>query len=84
MKVYRVAAFSLGDKHQGDKIVFNSLEDMEQAYNDVDNGLDIYVKTEEGEVTKLLHQMINTKIYDGSIRLSARLKKGEKIGEEGA
>lgn len=80
MKVYKVASFSLGDKHQGDKIVFNSIVDMEQAYKDIDNGLDIYVQTEDGEVTKLLHQMVSSKIYDGSIRLSARPQHGEMEG----
>ena len=55
---------------------------MEQAYKDIDNGLDVYVEIEAGEetveVTKLLHQMINTKIYDGNIRLSARIIKDKE------
>lgn len=77
--IYNVVDFSLGDKITGDVIVFKTIEDMENAYKDIDNGKDIYVKTDKGEITKLLHQMINTKIYDGSIRLSA--KHGNKTLE---
>jgi len=75
MVEYEVEDFSLGDKVKGDNIVFKSMGDMEQAYKDIDNGNDIYI-VKDGVVTKLLHQMINTKIYDGSIRLSARKVKG--------
>ena len=61
------------------RIVFLSLEDMERAYQDIDNGNDIYVR-KDGLVTKLLHQMISTRVYDGTIRLSARQQEGETIG----
>ena len=71
METYKVLEFSLGSKIQGDKIVFSSIEDMERAYKDIDNGNDIYVEKDE-KITKLLHQMISAKIYDGSITLSAR------------
>ena len=40
MKVYEVEDFSLGDKHKGDRIIFKSLNDMEKAYGDIDNGRD--------------------------------------------
>jgi len=46
------------------------MDDMESAYKDVDNGRDIYIE-KDGIVTKLLNQMISSKIYDGSITLSA-------------
>lgn len=74
MGEYSVVDFSLGDKVNGDKIIFKSVDDMEQAYKDIDNGNDIYI-VKDGIVTKLLHQMINGKIYDGSIRIGAK-KKG--------
>jgi hypothetical protein len=81
-KVYEVEEFSMGSKHDADKIIFKSVDDMEQAYQDIDNGKDIYV-VKDGLVTKFLHQMINAKIYDGTIQLSARKQKGEKVkGEE--
>jgi len=82
MGVYNVVDFSLGDKTEGDKIVFQSVDDLEKAYKDIDNGKDIYV-VKDALVTKLLHQMISGKIYDGSIRLSAKRKQGEQIGEVG-
>ena len=73
METYEVEDFSLGSRTQGDRIVFKSLEDMERAYREIDNGNDIYIE-KEGYITKLLHQMISAKIYDGTITLSA--KKG--------
>lgn len=75
-KIYEVEEVSIGSKHEGDKIIFGSVKDMEEAYKDIDNGKDIYV-VKEGIVTKFLHQMISTKIYDGTIQLSARKQKGE-------
>ena len=71
METYKVLEFSLGSKIQGDKIIFSSIEDMEAAYKNIDNGKDIYIE-KDGVITKLLHQMISAKIYDGSITLSAR------------
>jgi hypothetical protein len=71
-KVYNVMEFSLGDRTLGDRIIFKSLGDMEQAYKDIDNGNDIYVQTEDGLITRLLNQMISSKIYEGSIKLSAK------------
>ena len=71
MEAYDVIELSLGEKTEGDKIVFKSIEDMEQAYKDIDNGKNIYVK-KDGLVTKILNQMVTNKIYDGSIRLSAK------------
>ena len=75
METYNVLEFSLGSKTQGDRIVFSSIDDMETAYKDIDNGKDVYIE-KDGIITKLLHQMISAKIYDGNITLSA--KKGEQ------
>jgi len=79
MKVYEVEAFSLGDKNVGDRIIFKSLEDMEKAYDDIDNGRDIYVQEADGLISKILNQAINSKIYEGTIKLSARKGKDEVI-----
>jgi hypothetical protein len=78
-KVYEVEAFSLGDKKIGDKIIFKSLEDMEKAYDDIDNGRDIYVQEADGLISKILNQAINSKIYEGTIKLSARKGKNEEV-----
>ena len=80
-KAYKVESFRLGSKSSGDQIVFASLEDMEQAYKDVDNGKDIYIE-KDGVITKLLQPMLTSKIYDGSIVLSARVGPGEPKKEE--
>lgn len=80
--VYEVEEFSLGDKIKGDKIVFQSLKDLEQAYKRIDNGGDIYLRTPDGLVTKILNQMINVKVYEGSIILCARQQKDETIEGE--
>ena len=78
MKVYKVENITLASKQEEDKIVFSSIEDMEKAYKDIDNGKDIYVQTDDGLVTKLLHQMINTRIYEGTIKISAKVAEGEE------
>ncbi len=46
METYKVEDFSLGSRTQGDKIVFKTLEDMERAYKDIDNGNDVYIEKE--------------------------------------
>ena len=76
-KSYRVESFRIGTKGQFDQIVFATLEDMEQAYKDIDNGRDIYIE-KDGVVTKLLQPMLTNKIYDGTIVLSARVSPSEK------
>ena len=78
-KSYKVESFRIGNKEQGDQIVFATLEDMEQAYKDIDNGRDIYIE-KDGIVTKLLQPMLTSKIYDGKIVLSARV--GSSSGKE--
>jgi len=74
-KIYGVEEISVGDKQKKDIIVFKSVDDMERAYTDIDNGKNIYVE-KDGLVTKLLNQMITSKVYEGKIQISARMKKG--------
>lgn len=69
--IYEVDEISIGQQG-GDRIVFKNKEDMEEAYRDVDNGNDIYVM-KDGLITKLLHQMISAKIYEGKIQISAKV-----------
>ncbi len=79
-ETFEVESFSLGDKLAGDKIVFKSLEDLNRAYKEIDNGRDIYI-CHEGEITILPYRMLSTKLYDGSITLSA-MKTTEKSNEK--
>ena len=71
METYKVEEFSIGSNTQTDKIIFKSLEDMEKAYKDIDNGNHIYLE-KDGVVTKILNPMISGKIYDGKITLGAK------------
>lgn len=75
---YEVEELSIGDKVKGDKIVFKSREDLERAVSDIDNAKDIYVIEPDGSLTLLLNRVINTKVYDMSIKLSAVVTKDEK------
>ncbi len=52
------------------KIVFDSIEDLERAHREINDGKDIYVVI-EGEVIKLLNQELSSKVYDGRIKLAA-------------
>jgi hypothetical protein len=82
-KTYLVESFRIGSKSEGDQIVFASIEDMEQAYKDIDNGRDIYIE-KDGVCTKLLQPMLTSKIYDGTIVLSARVRRSESAEEVGS
>ena len=77
-KVYNVAEFSLGEKNSGDRIVFNSIEDLEKASKDLDNARDVYVRL-SGIITRIPHRTISTKVYEGSLRLSAMDTQSETI-----
>jgi hypothetical protein len=79
-KVYDVEEFRMGDKTCVDRIVFASVEELEQAYRDLDNGNDIYVRA-DGLITKVLHKIITNKIYEGSLILSALDRPNESKEE---
>lgn len=81
-KVYEAEEISLGDAQNKNRIVFKSVEELNKAYVDIDNGREIYVRDlRDGLVTKILNQMITSGVYEGKIQLCARQKQGEKIGE---
>ena len=77
-KAYKVEELRIGDKTQTNRIVFASLEEMELAHKDLDNGKNIYVREPDGMVTKILHQMVSYRIYEGTLLLSARPDKEKK------
>ena len=80
--VYEAEEISLGDKQDKNRIVFKSVAELDKAYNDIDNGREIYVKdVRDGLIRKIPNQMVNTGVYTGKIDLCARQKQGEKIGE---
>lgn len=67
---YNVDEYTLG-KPSENRIIFKTVEDMNMAYKDLDNGNDISI-VKDGVVIKLLHQLINTKVYDGTLLLCAK------------
>lgn len=71
METYEVIEMTVGNKTDKEKIVFMNTDDLERAYKEIDEGRDIYV-SKDGEVTRILHQMISAKIYNGQILLCAK------------
>jgi hypothetical protein len=68
---YEVESFSIGNIGTGkNKIVFRTLEDLEQAYKDIDNGRDIYI-VKDGIITRVPHQSISSAVYELRIEMSA-------------
>jgi len=78
-KAYKVDEMRIGDKAQA-RIVFASLEEMELAWKDLDNGKNIHVQEPSGLVTKILYQMVSFRIYEGTLLLSARVGEEKKEG----
>lgn len=76
-KIYSVEELILGDKAKGDRIIFHTIEDLESAYRDLNDGKDIYVEKEE-IVTLLPHRMIAGRLYDGTLVLTA-MKTGKRV-----
>lgn len=77
MKTFEVDEISLGESNKGDRIVFKSIEDLQAAREEVDNGKGLFVMTPDGLITEFPHRMIYQKIYDGTIKLSAKMKMKE-------
>ena len=75
---FEVEEMSIGDKTKGDRIVFKSRDDLERVYKEIDNAKNIYIIEPDGTATLLLNRVINTKVYDMSIKLSARITKEDK------
>lgn len=68
---YEVSDFSLGLATKADNIIFLSVEELDEAYKDIDNGKDFYIK-KDGVVYKILRSMVVGKIADGKITLGAK------------
>jgi hypothetical protein len=69
-RIYTVEELVLGNKNEGDKIVFHTIDDLENAYKDLSDGKDIYVE-KDGMITRLPQRMISGKVYDGTLVLTA-------------
>ncbi len=75
IRKFRIEELYHNDKG-GDRIVFSTVEELEQAHKEINDGRDIYVVMGD-EVIKLLCQDVGPKIYDGRIRLAAKVKQAK-------
>lgn len=69
-RIYSVEELILGDKVKGDSITFHTMDDLESAYRDLNDGKDIYVE-KDGIITLLPQRMISGRVYDGTLVLTA-------------
>jgi len=68
---FHIHELNLDQSSATQKIVFESVEDLDQAHRAINDGKDIYVVIKD-EVIKLLNQELSSKVYDGRIKLAAR------------
>ena len=77
IRTFHIHQLNLSQSAATQKIVFDSIDDLECAHREINDGKDIYVVV-EGEVIKLLNQELSSKIYDGRIKLAAVYKEEKK------
>lgn len=77
LHMFHIHEMNLERTDVAQKIVFDSIEDLEQAHRDINDGKDVYVVLGD-EVIKLLNQELSSKVYDGRIKLAARYQKSEE------
>jgi len=71
LHTFHIQEMNLDRSDVAQKIVFGSIDDLEQAHREINDGKDIYVVLED-EVIKLLNQELSAKVYDGRIKLAAK------------
>jgi hypothetical protein len=79
-RIYSVEDLILGDKLKGDKITFQTIEDLDSAYRELNDGKDIYVE-KDGVITLLPQRMISGRVYDGTLVLTATSDRGVRGGD---
>ena len=81
-KSYDVVEYTVGSTKQDERITFSTVDEMEKAYQDVNDGADfnVKIKNESGEarILKVSHKMVRQKLYEGRIQFGAVPSKGEK------
>ena len=75
--MFHIREMDMAQSSTAQKIVFDSIEDLEQAHREINDGKDIYVVLGD-EVIKLLNQELSSKVYDGRIKLAAKYKRSEE------
>ena len=71
VRMFHIHQMDLEQSSATQKIVFDSIEDLERAHREINDGKDIYVVLDD-EVIKLLNQELSSKVYDGRIKLAAK------------
>ncbi len=71
VRMFHIHQMDLDQSSSTPKIVFDSIEDLEHAHSEINDGKDIYVVLGD-EVIKLLNQELSSKVYDGRIKLAPR------------
>lgn len=77
---YDVEEYTIGSTKQEERITFNTIKDMESAYQNVNDGADFNVRIKDGDkerIIKVPFKMIRQKLYEGTIQLGARPEGGE-------
>jgi len=74
--MFHIHEMDMDQSSTAQKIVFDSIEDLEQAHREINDGKDIYVVLGD-EVIKLLNQELSSKVYDGRIKLAAKFKPSQ-------
>lgn len=77
---YDVEEYTIGSTQQEERITFNTIKDMESAYQNVNDGADFNVRIKDGDkerIIKVPFKMIRQKLYEGTIQLGARPEGGE-------
>ena len=75
--MFHIREMDMDQSSTAQKIVFDSIEDLEQAHREINDGKDIYVVLGD-EVIKLLNQELSSKVYDGRIKLAAKFKPSQE------
>ena len=77
LHMFHIHEMNLSQTDDTQKIVFASIDDLEQAHREINDGKDIYVVLGD-EVIKLLNQELSSKVYDGRIKLAAKFKTADE------
>ena len=84
MNSYNVVEYTVGSTRQEERITFSTVEEMEKAYADVNNGADFNIEIEEKSedrkkilrIIKVSYKMVRQKLYEGQIQFGAITSRG--------
>lgn len=79
MNSYNVVEYTVGKTKQEERITFSTVEEMEKAFEDVNNGANFNIKikdkSDDGkEITRIIkvsYKMVRQKLYEGQIQFGA-------------